>query len=222
MQDRDAQHARGMQEASERVVHDLEAKTTQLRGQLERSQQALHAVKAQYGQQETLVQTQQHMDKLQSDLASERQKVTKLTGKSQEVAKAKQDVLLATKALQVGKIANCQSYLPDLQDVPKKTRSSSSICPSNLPWHLTNIKAIRLFYTIVPAVRPSLYTCLNNNCQGHSHVIQQRGLAFRCAAMHLQAKEKQVGRLQLKLQRQQSAIQEIEALKVCLIWTSRM
>lgn len=40
--------------------------------------------------------------------------------------------------------------------------------------------------------------------------------------MHLQAKEKQVGRLQLKLQRQQSAIQEIEALKVCLTWTSRM
>ena len=104
MQDRDAQHARGMQEASERAVHDLEAKTTQLRSQLERSQQALHAVKAQYGQQETLVQTQQHMDKLQSDLASERQKVTKLTGKSQEVAKAKQDVLLTTKALQVGKL----------------------------------------------------------------------------------------------------------------------
>lgn len=104
MQDRDAQHARGMQEASERVVHDLEAKSTQLRSQLERSQQALHAVKAQYGQQETLVQTQQHMDKLQSDLASERQEVTKLTGRNQEVAKAKQDVLLATKALQVGKL----------------------------------------------------------------------------------------------------------------------
>ena len=33
--------------------------------------------------------------------------------------------------------------------------------------------------------------------------------------MHLQAKEKQIGRLQFKLQRQQSAIEEIEALKVC-------
>ena len=101
MQDRDAQHARGMQEASGRVVHDLEVKVKQLQSQLEQSQQALHTVKAQYGQQETLVQTQQHMDKLQCDLASERQKVTKLSSKSQEVAKAKQDVLLATKALQV-------------------------------------------------------------------------------------------------------------------------
>ena len=33
--------------------------------------------------------------------------------------------------------------------------------------------------------------------------------------MHLQAKEKQVGRLLQKLQRQQSAVEEIEALKVC-------
>ncbi|KAL3154390.1 hypothetical protein ABBQ32_013866 [Trebouxia sp. C0010 RCD-2024] len=126
--DRDAQHARSMQEASGRAVHDLEVKATQLRNQLEQSQQALHAEKAQCGQQETLVQTQQHMETLQRDLASERQKVTQLTGRSQEVAKAKQDVLQATKALQ--------------------------------------------------------------------------------------AKEKQIGRLQLKLQRQQTAIEEIEALKV--------
>ena len=120
MQDRDAQHARGMQEASGRVVHDLEAKSTQLRSQLEQSQQALHAVKAQYGQQETLLQTQQHMEKLQCDLASERQKASKLTGKSQEVAKAKQDVLLATKALQVRQLqpANPQTYHPNMQGTP--------------------------------------------------------------------------------------------------------
>ena len=104
MQDKDAQHARGMQEASGRAVHDLEVKATQLQTQLEQSQQALHAEKAQYGQQETLVQTEQHMDKLQRDLASERQKVNQLTGKSQEVAKAKQDVLQATKAVQVSKV----------------------------------------------------------------------------------------------------------------------
>lgn len=103
MQDRDAQHARSMQEASGHAVHDLEAKATQLRSQLEQSQQALQAEKAQYGQQETLVQTQQHMETLQRDLASERQKVNQLTGKSHEVAKAKQDVLQATKALQVSK-----------------------------------------------------------------------------------------------------------------------
>lgn len=101
MQDRDAQHARSMQEASGRAVHDLEVKATQLRTQLEQSQQALHAEKAQCGQQGTLVQTQQHMETLQRDLASERQKVHQLTGKSQEVAKAKQEVLQATKALQV-------------------------------------------------------------------------------------------------------------------------
>ena len=35
-------------------------------------------------------------------------------------------------------------------------------------------------------------------------------------ALHLQATEKQVTRLQLKLQRQQRAIEEVEALKVCL------
>lgn len=69
---------------------------------------------------------------------------------------------------------------------------------------------------------PSLYMCCNNTCEGRSHVIQQQDLACRCAAMQLQAKEKQVGRLQLKLQRQQSAILEIEALKVCLTWTSRV
>ena len=109
VQDRDAQHARGMQEASGRVVRELEVKTTQLRSQLEQSQQALHAVKAQYGQQETFVQTQQHMDKLQCDLASERHKVTKLSGKSQEVAKAKQDVLLANKALQVRQLQPASS-----------------------------------------------------------------------------------------------------------------
>ena len=106
MQDRDAQHARSMQEASGRAVHDLEVKATQLRNQLEQSQQALQAEKAQYGQQETLVQIQQHMETLQRDLASERQKVNQLTGKSQEVAKAKQDVLQATKALQVS--TSCQ------------------------------------------------------------------------------------------------------------------
>ena len=119
MQDRDAQHARGMQEASGRVVHDLEAKSTQLRSQLEQSQQALHAVQAQYGQQETVLQTQQHMDKLQCDLASERQKVSKLTGKSQEVAKAKQDVLLATKALQVAQLlpANPQTCHSNMQGI---------------------------------------------------------------------------------------------------------
>lgn len=38
------------------------------------------------------------------------------------------------------------------------------------------------------------------------------------AALQLQAKEKHIGRLQLKLQRQQTAIEEIEALKVCLGW----
>ena len=136
MQDRDAQHARGMQEASGRIVRDLEVKTTQLQSQLEQSQQALHAVKAQYGQQETLVQTQQHMDKLQCDLASERQKVTKLTGKSQEVAKAKQDVLLATKALQVRQLqpANSHTFKPNMQGIQGEgSRFSSSNCPSKTP-----------------------------------------------------------------------------------------
>lgn len=101
LQDRDAQHARDMQEASKRAAQDLEAKAMQLRSQLEQSQQALHVEKAQYGQQETLVQTQKQLDKLQLDLASERQKMKQSTGKSQEVAQAKQNALDASKALQV-------------------------------------------------------------------------------------------------------------------------
>lgn len=188
MQDRDAQHARGMQEASGRVVHDLEVKIKQLQSQLEQSQQALHAVKAQYGQQETLVQTQQHMDKLQCDLASERQKVTKLSSKSQEVAQAKQDVLLATKALQVRQLQVCQ--FPDMSTQhARHTMRKDQMEQQQDTYHLST-----------PWPR----------------IIQQQGPAFLSAAMPLQAKEKQIGRLQLKLQRQQSAIEEIEALKVCL------
>ena len=101
LQDRDAQHARDMQEASKCAAQDLEVKAMQLRSQLEQSQQALHVEKAQYGQQETLVHTQKQLDKLQLDLASERQKIKQLTGKSQEVAQAKQNALDASKALQV-------------------------------------------------------------------------------------------------------------------------
>ena len=101
LQDRDAQHARDMQQASKRAAQDLEAAASQLRSQLEHSQQAWHAEKAQYAQQDTLLQAQKHMDTLQHDLAAERQKVKQLTGKSQEIAKAKQDALEASKALQV-------------------------------------------------------------------------------------------------------------------------
>ncbi|KAL0028332.1 hypothetical protein WJX77_000287 [Trebouxia sp. C0004] len=126
--DREAKHAHGMQEASLQAVRDLETRAQQLQGQLEQAQQALHAEKAQYGQQGTLVQCRKHMDTLQTDLLSERQKVKQLAGKGQQVATAKQEVLEAVSALQ--------------------------------------------------------------------------------------GKEKQLIRLQLKLQRQQKAIQEIEALKV--------
>ncbi|KAL0040814.1 hypothetical protein WJX79_006359 [Trebouxia sp. C0005] len=126
--DREAKHAHGMQEASLQAVRDRETRAQQLQSQLEQAQQALHAEKAQFGQQGTLLQCRKHMDTLQTDLLSERQKVKQLAGKGQQVATAKQEVLEAVSALQ--------------------------------------------------------------------------------------AKEKQLVRLQLKLQRQQNAIQEIEALKV--------
>ena len=100
-QDRDAKHAQQMQEASLRTVRDLEARLQQLQSQLEQAQQSLHAEKAQYGQQETLLQCRKHMDTLQTDLLSERHKVKQLADKGQEVAKAKQQVLEGVTALQV-------------------------------------------------------------------------------------------------------------------------
>ena len=101
LQDRDAKHAHEMRDASLRAVHDLETKTQQLQSQLEQAQQALHSEKAQYAQQETLAACREHMNTLQTDLLCERQKVKQLTGKSQEVAHAKQEVLEAVTALQV-------------------------------------------------------------------------------------------------------------------------
>ncbi len=90
-----------MQEASLQAVRDLDTRAQQLQGQLEQAQQALHAEKAQYGQQGTLLQCRKHMDTLQTDLLSERQKVKQLAGKGQQVATAKQEVLEAVSALQV-------------------------------------------------------------------------------------------------------------------------
>ncbi len=90
-----------MQEASLQAVRDLETRAQQLQGQLEQAQQALHAEKAQYGQQGTLLQCRKHMDTLQTDLLSERQKVKQLADKGQQVATAKQEVLEAVSALQV-------------------------------------------------------------------------------------------------------------------------
>lgn len=101
VQDREAKHAHGMQEASLQAVRDRETRAQQLQSQLEQAQQALHAEKAQFGQQGTLLQCRKHMDTLQTDLLSERQKVKQLAGKGQQVATAKQEVLEAVSALQV-------------------------------------------------------------------------------------------------------------------------
>ena len=105
VQDRDLRHARDMQEHSSRVTQDLESRTQHLQQQLEQAQQALHAEKAQYGHQETLLQYRSLMDVLQTDLVSERRKVKQLAGKNQEVVKAKQEALEAATAVQVLAVA---------------------------------------------------------------------------------------------------------------------
>lgn len=72
-----------------------------MQGQLDEAQQQLHALKAGYGQQETLAECSKHLEGLQRDLGMERQRVKQLTGKGQEVADAKQEVVQANKNLQV-------------------------------------------------------------------------------------------------------------------------
>ena len=101
LQERDAKHARDMQEQSVKAVQDLESRTQQLQGLLEQAQLALHAEKAQYGHQETLLQCRNLMDALQTDLTAERHKVKQLAAKSQEAVNAKQEVLEAATAVQV-------------------------------------------------------------------------------------------------------------------------
>lgn len=101
LQERAAKHTQELQQASTHAVHDLESKVQQMQGQLDQAQQQLHAVKAEYGQQETLAECSKHLDALQRDLSAERQKVKHLAGRGQELADAKQEVVQANKALQV-------------------------------------------------------------------------------------------------------------------------
>ena len=101
LQERATKHAQELQQASVHAVHDLEAKVKQMQGELDAAQQQLHALKAEYGQQETLAECSKHLDGLQRDLSTERQRVKQLSGKGQEVADAKQEVVQANKNLQV-------------------------------------------------------------------------------------------------------------------------
>ena len=101
LQERATKHAQELQQASVHAVHELEAKVKQMQGELDAAQQQPHALKAEYGQQETLAECGKHLDGLQRDLSTERQKVKQLSGKGQEVADAKQEVVQANKNLQV-------------------------------------------------------------------------------------------------------------------------
>ena len=101
LQERATKHAQELQQASLHAVHDLEAKIQQMQGKLDQAQQQFHALKAQYGQQETLAECSRHLEGLQRDLSMERQKMKQLAGKGQEVADAKQEVVQANKNLQV-------------------------------------------------------------------------------------------------------------------------
>lgn len=113
LQERVTKHAQELQQASVHAVHDLEAKVKQMQGELDAAQQQLHALKAEYGQQETLAECSKHLDGLQRDLSTERQRVKQLSGKGQEVADAKQEVVQANKNLQVCcELAQCwHSYI---------------------------------------------------------------------------------------------------------------
>lgn len=101
LQERATKHAQELQQASLHAVHDLEAKIQQMQGKLDQAQQQFHALKAQYGQQETLAECSRHLEGLQRDLSVERQKMKQLAGKGQEVADAKQEAVQANKNLQV-------------------------------------------------------------------------------------------------------------------------
>ena len=101
LQERATKHAQELQQASVHAVHELEAKVKQMQEQLDAAQQQLHAQKAEYGQQEPLAECSKHLEGLQRDLSTERQRMKQLSGKAQEVADAKQEVVQANKNLQV-------------------------------------------------------------------------------------------------------------------------
>lgn len=118
MQERNAKLAQEMQEVSANRVAELEGKVVQVQRQCDQAQQEVQAVRAEYGQQETLVQCAQHLSSLQRDLKLERMRVKQMRGKEEEVVAAKQEVVQANKKLQVrydktGGFWDCHAKVPE-------------------------------------------------------------------------------------------------------------